>query len=91
MRRTSTSVTTVPSEDEANPSHNLDDGELLKLHVLMQLDGASEASKICFSSPISEPFQAYALHLHQMYSQKLVQFTVQASFGPFLYTDYDNG
>ena len=62
---------------------HLEDGELLKLHVLVQLDGASEASKICFSSPISEPAHACALHLHQMCSQKSVQFIVQASFGPF--------
>ena len=70
---------------------HLDDGELLKLRVLMQLDKAFEASKIFFLSPISEPVQACALHLHQMCLQKSVQFTVQASFGPFLYTDYDNG
>ena len=43
---------------------HLDDGELLKLRVLMQLVRASEASKIFFLSPISEPVQACALHLH---------------------------
>ena len=50
---------------------HLDDGKLLKLHVLMQLDRASEASKICFLSPISEPVLACALHLHQICSQKI--------------------
>ena len=47
----------------------------------MQIAGASEASKICFLSPISEPVQASASH--QNCSQNSARF--RASFGLLCY------